>query len=138
MGIAARGDFDLIQHSRASGKSIEYTENRRTSDGDGQNGNGNGVLKFVPHVIETSLGVDRLILAILTSAYKEEVLDNGEKRVVLALKPYLAPIKAAVMPVVSNKPELVEAARRVHLALRSAALPSELDLAGAIGRRYRR
>ncbi len=129
MGVAARGDFDLKQHSQASGKPIEYTENSNSSD---------DIVKFVPHVIEPSLGVDRLVLALLTSAYKEEVLDNGEKRVVLALKPYLAPVKAAIMPVVSNKPELVAAAKRVHLALRSAALPCELDLAGAIGRRYRR
>ena len=128
MGIAARGDFDLRQHALASGKPIEYTENLPSGD----------IVKFVPHVIEPSLGVDRLALAILTSAYKEEVLDNGETRVVLALKPYLAPIKAAVLPVVSNKPEVVAVAKRVHLALRCAALPSELDLAGAIGRRYRR
>jgi glycyl-tRNA synthetase len=129
MGIAARGDYDLQQHSQASGKALEYTENSNNSS---------EIVKFVPHVIEPSLGVDRLVLALLTSAYREETLSDGDKRIVLGLKPYLAPIKAVVLPVVSNKPELVAAATKVHLGLRASALPSEIDTAGGIGRRYRR
>ncbi len=128
MGIAARGDYDLRQHSNASGKPLEYSEN--TSD--------NGNIKYIPHVIEPSLGVDRLVLALLTSAYRQEVLENGDKRIVLGFKPYIAPIKAAVLPVVSNKPELVNLAKSLQSQLRAAAIPCEFDTSGAIGRRYRR
>lgn len=123
MGIAARGNFDLTQHGNSSGKAMEYfdaAENR----------------KYVPHVIEPSLGVDRLFLALLTSAYVEEEVE-GEKRTVLQFHPAIAPIKACVLPLVNNKPELTELARNLYLKLKSRYMV-EWDTSGAIGRRYRR
>ena len=123
MGIAARGNFDLTQHGEGSGKVMEYfdaVENR----------------KYVPHVIEPSLGVDRLFLALLTSAYVEEEVE-GEKRTVLQFHPAIAPIKACVLPLVGNKPELTELARGLFLKLKQRYMV-EWDTSGAIGRRYRR
>ena len=92
--------------------------------------------KYIPHVIEPSLGVDRLFLALLTSAYHEEVVE-GEKRVVLKFTPAIAPIKVAILPLVSNKPELVEKARNLYKKLTMRYM-CEWDTSGAIGRRYRR
>ena len=89
-GVAARGCFDLTQHAGASGKSMEYYDDVRKE-------------KYVPHVIEPSIGVDRLMLAVLCSAYKEDEV-GGEKRSLLQFHPRLAPIKAAVLPLVKNKP----------------------------------
>lgn len=123
MGVAARGDFDLQQHGRASGKSLEYHDPSDNS-------------KFLPHVIEPSIGVDRLFLALLTSAYREEIVDN-EKRVVLALHPAVAPIKVCILPLVGNKPEIVRRAKEVFSSLQMRHMV-EFDAAGAIGRRYRR
>ena len=88
-GVAARGNYDLTQHGLASGKSMEYFDEARKE-------------KYVPHVIEPSIGVDRLMLAVLCSAYAEDEI-GGEKRSVLRFHPRLAPIKAAVLPLVKNK-----------------------------------
>jgi glycyl-tRNA synthetase len=123
MGIAARGDYDLQQHSRASGKALEYHDPTTNN-------------KYIPHVIEPSFGVERLFLALLTSSYKEEMVGN-EKRVVLSLHPSIAPIKACVLPLVSNKPELVAKSKDVLRFIKSRYMAS-YDSSGAIGRRYRR
>lgn len=123
MGIAARGNYDLTQHSNASGKVLEYLDPVTNT-------------KYLPHVIEPSIGVDRLFLALLVSAYREEVVEN-EKRVVLGFKPNIAPIKAAVFPLLSNKPELTEKAKDLYRKIKMK-YNCEYDTSGAIGRRYRR
>lgn len=122
-GVHNRTDFDLSRHQEYSGKRLEYIE-----PGGGE--------RFVPYVIETSLGVDRLMLVLLADAYAEEEVE-GEERVVLALHPKLAPVKVAVFPLV-KKDGLPEKAEEIHRALRDAALPSFYDESGSIGRRYRR
>jgi len=123
MGIAARGNFDLTQHGTSSGKTMEYLDPVTNQ-------------KFVPHVIEPSIGVDRLFLALLVSAYKEEEVE-GEKRVVLQFHPSIAPIKVSVFPLVNNKPEITEKARDLFAKLQNR-YACEWDTSGAIGRRYRR
>ena len=125
MGIAYRTDFDLMNIQRASGKSMEYTIKGTNT-------------KFVPHVIEPSFGVERALMAVLSSAYREDE-QNGEKRVYLALPEHLAPVKFAVSPLLKNKPELVEKAREVYAAL-TKANPGRVmwDDNGNIGKRYRR
>jgi len=122
-GIAARGNFDLTQHQNASGKSMEYFDEARKE-------------RYIPHVIEPSLGVDRTMLALLTAAYTEDEID-GEKRIVLRFHPRIAPIKAAILPLVKNKPVLVTKARSIYQKLQKR-WPVFYDAAGAIGRRYRR
>ena len=92
--------------------------------------------RFVPHVIEPSLGVDRLILALICSAYAEDEI-NGEKRNYLSFHPSIAPVKVAVLPLVKNKEALVSAARGLFAQLQGRWNVS-WDQAGAIGRRYRR
>ena len=125
MGIAYRTDFDLMNIQRVSNKSMEYTVK-------GTN------IKFIPHVIEPSFGVERALMAVLSDAYREDE-QNGEKRVYLALPEYLAPVKFAVSPLLKNKPELVEKARDVYAAL-AKANPGRVmwDDNGNIGKRYRR
>ena len=125
MGIAYRTDFDLMNIQRASGKSMEYTIKGTNT-------------KFVPHVIEPSFGVERALMAVLSSAYREDE-QNGEKRVYLALPEHLAPVKFAVSPLLKNKPELVEKAREVYASL-AKANPGRVmwDDNGNIGKRYRR
>jgi glycyl-tRNA synthetase len=127
-GIANRGDFDLSRHAEYSGEKLDYFD-----QGTGE--------RYVPHVIEPAAGADRATLAFLVDAYDEEVVERegageGERRTVLRLHPRLAPVKVAVLPLVSKdgQPEL---AREVHAALRGALL-CEYDESGAIGRRYRR
>ena len=122
-GIHNRTDFDLSRHEEYSGKRMEYIE-----PGGGK--------RFIPYVIETSMGVDRTLLVVLADGYREEEVE-GEERVVLGLHPRLAPIKAAVFPLV-KKDGLPEIAQRLGDALRAATIPSFYDEAGAIGRRYRR
>ena len=122
-GIAVRGNFDLTQHQSFSGKPLEYFDETLKT-------------KYLPYVIEPSVGVDRTVLALLVSAYDEDEV-NGEKRVVLRLKPKLAPIKAAVFPLVKNKPELVEKARGLFSRLQKRWYTA-YDETGAVGRRYRR
>ena len=125
MGIAYRTDFDLINIQRVSGKSMEYTI-KGTNE------------KFVPHVIEPSFGVERALMAVLSSAYREDE-QNGSKRVYLALPEHLAPVKFAVSPLLKNKPELVEKAREIYTNL-SKKNPGRVmwDDNGNIGKRYRR
>ena len=125
MGIAYRTDFDLMNIQRVSGKSMEYTVKGTNT-------------KFVPHVIEPSFGVERALMAVLASSYREDE-QNGEKRVYLALPEHLAPVRFAVSPLLKNKPELVEKARDVYAQL-AKANPGRVmwDDNGNIGKRYRR
>src|SRR5439155_25680196 len=108
-GITARGDFDLVQHQKFSGKSMEYFDEEAKT-------------KYVPHVIEPSAGVDRTVLALICRAYREEQVPDEkgklETRVVLKFHPRIAPIKVAVFPLLKNRPELVEKARQVRDLLR--------------------
>ena len=127
-GIAARGDFDLTQHQKFSGKSMEYFDEEAKA-------------KYVPHVIEPSAGVDRLALALICNAYCEDQAPDEkgkmETRVVMKFHPRIAPIKVAVFPLLKNKPELVKKAKAVRDLLRPH-MSVFYDEAGAIGRRYRR
>jgi glycyl-tRNA synthetase len=127
-GIAARGNYDLQQHARHSGKPMEYFDEATKR-------------KFTPHVIEPAVGVDRIFLAVLCAGYAEEdVTDdkgNTEKRVVLRLSPRVAPVKVAVLPLLKNKPELVARAQELHRRLKRKYAVF-YDEGGAIGRRYRR
>ncbi|MDO9540753.1 MAG: glycine--tRNA ligase [Kiritimatiellia bacterium] len=142
-GIAARGAFDLTQHQTFSGKSMEYFD-AETKE------------KYVPHVIEPSAGVDRIALALLCEAYREEWVPAGdsggelqeaepgkpappgyEARTVMRFSPLIAPIKVAVFPLLKNKPELIARAREVFAMLQEK-WPVFWDQTGAIGRRYRR
>jgi glycyl-tRNA synthetase len=122
-GIANRGDFDLTQHARFSGTTLEYVD---TASGE----------RYVPHVIEPAAGADRAALAFLVDAYDEDEA-GGEQRTVLRLHPRVAPVKVAVLPLVrkDGQPEL---AREVYAALRRVGLQAEYDEGGSIGRRYRR
>jgi glycyl-tRNA synthetase len=122
-GIHNRTDFDLARHQEYSKKRLEYIDT-----GSGK--------RFVPFVVETSVGVDRTLLVVLTDAYHEEEVE-GEERVVLKLQPALAPLKVGVFPLV-KKDGLPEIAEKLHKELRAAAVPSFYDAAGSIGRRYRR
>lgn len=122
-GIAARGNYDLTQHQKESGVSMLYFDEATKK-------------RYVPHVIEPSVGVDRILLAVLCSAYREEEVD-GEKRTVLKLNPRIAPVKAGVFPLVRNKPELVEMAENLYRKLKNRHNVF-WDASGAIGRRYRR
>jgi glycyl-tRNA synthetase len=122
-GLAYRTDFDLKAHSDTSTKPLTYAEE--------------GEEPFHPHVIEPSFGVDRTVLAVLTSAYAEEG-EGDEKRVYLKLAPMVAPIKAAVSPLLKNKPELVTKAREVYLALKKEVPQIMWDDNGNIGKRYRK
>ena len=124
MGIAYRTDFDLQNIARESGKNMEYRD-KMTGEA------------FVPHVIEPSFGVERLIMAVLTSAYTEDEV-NGEKRVVLKLPENLAPYHFCVSPLLKNKPELVEKAKAVYDALRAKYGNVTWDDSGNIGKRYRK
>ena len=122
-GIAARGNFDLTQHQNASGKNLEYFDEEQGRS-------------YLPHVIEPAIGVDRLVLAVICSAYFEEKIEN-ETRVVLKFHPRIAPIKAAVLPLVKNKPEVVACAQNLYSKL-AKHWNISYDESGAIGRRYRR
>tara|TARA_B100001245_G_scaffold181424_1_gene139501 strand:+ start:1010 stop:2341 length:1332 start_codon:yes stop_codon:yes gene_type:complete len=123
-GTHNRGDYDLSNHQRVSGKDLTYFEQ---ASGE----------RYLPHVIESSVGVGRIILAVLVDAYHEEEI-NGETRVVLKLKPELAPYKFAVSPLLKNKPELVEKAREVYRMLKKKHGNVMWDDNGNIGKRYRR
>lgn len=118
MGLAYRTDFDLQNIQKASGKNMEYIVK-----GGGE--------RFVPHVIEPSIGVERLMLAVLSCAYRQE-----EKRIVLALPENLAPYRFCVSPLLKNKPELVKMAREVYETLRKKYKNVTWDDSGNIGKRY--
>jgi glycyl-tRNA synthetase len=180
-GIAARGDFDLSQHQKFSGKSMEYFDDEvRTSWGKLDDGKKQALERhssesrkqallkkglaqgeaetqalqetrdflgklakgnYIPHVIEPSAGVDRLVLALICNAYSEDQAPDEkgkmETRVVMRFHPRIAPIKVAVLPLLKNRPELVQKAREV-CALLQPHMRTSYDDAGAIGRRYRR
>lgn len=122
-GVHARGDYDLTQHSKFSGTDLSYLDPATNE-------------KFMPHIVETSAGVGRTFLALLSEAYREEAVE-GETRVVLKLAPRLAPIKIAVFPLLKNKPELVKKAREIYDFLKPL-WRCEFDDNGNIGKRYRR
>jgi glycyl-tRNA synthetase len=134
-GTHNRTDFDLSNHQRESGKDLQYFDEETRE-------------RFTPYVIESSVGVGRMLMAVLVNSYSEEEI-NGEKRVVLKLPPHLAPVKVAVSPLLKNKPELVDKAREVYKMLKSPPkdMPGPLNLYngavawddnGNIGKRYRR
>jgi glycyl-tRNA synthetase len=127
-GIAARGDFDLSQHAKASGTPLVYFDDTAKR-------------RYVPHVIEPAVGVDRIMLAVLCSSYHEDQMPDEkgkmETRVVMKFHPRVAPIKVGVLPLLKNKPPLVEKALAVRDLLRPH-MNVFYDDGGAIGRRYRR
>ncbi|HEX7926192.1 MAG TPA: glycine--tRNA ligase, partial [bacterium] len=119
-GIAHRGNFDLTQHQEHSKKELAYVDPENNE-------------KFLPHVVEPALGVDRLALAFLLDSYRDEEV-KGETRNVLAFHPRIAPIKAAILPL---SKQLNEPATKVYEDLRDR-FPCDYDEAGSIGKRYRR
>ena len=123
-GLAYRTDFDLMNIQKAAGKNMEYTVKGTNT-------------KFVPHVIEPSFGVERAIMAVLSTAYTEDEV-NGEKRTYLKLPENLAPVKYAVSPLLKNKEELVKKAREVYEQLKKKYGAVLWDDNGNIGKRYRR
>lgn len=122
-GVHARGDYDLSVHSQASGQDLNYLDPTNNQ-------------KYIPYVVETSAGVGRTFLAVMSEFYREESLADGV-RVVLALPSKLAPIKIAVFPLLKNKPELVSKAREIFNSLK-IDWRCEFDDNGNIGKRYRR
>lgn len=124
-GLAYRTDYDLKHHQEASGKSMEYTPK-------------DGGESFIPHVIEPSFGIDRLVLAILSSAYSEDE-QGGEKRVFMKFASEIAPIKVAVCPLAKNKPELVKKAREIYEQIKKDTDGEVMWVdTGNIGKNYRR
>ena len=123
-GIHDRSDYDLSQHMKFSGTNLEYTDPYTKE-------------KYIPWILETSMGLGRAFLMVMSDAYSVETTENGDTRTVLKLKPELAPVKFAVFPLLKNKPELVEKARGVFKEL-SKKYPCEWDDNGNIGKRYRR
>jgi glycyl-tRNA synthetase len=124
LGLAYRTDFDLQNIARATGKNMDYTVKGTNT-------------KFVPHVIEPSFGVERAMMAVLSSAYTEDEV-HGEKRIFLKLPVQLAPIKYAISPLLKNKEELVSKAREVYELLKKKYGNVMWDDNGNIGKRYRR
>ena len=127
-GVAYRTDYDLLQHQKASGKSLVYFDDEAKE-------------RFIPHVVEPSAGVDRTILALICDAYAEDQAPNDkgemESRVVLRFHPRMAPIKCAIFPLLKNKEPLVAKAKEI-VALLRPHMTVFYDEGGAIGRRYRR
>lgn len=124
LGLAYRTDYDLNAHSKASGTELSYFDEETKE-------------RFIPHCIEPTFGVDRLILATLSSAYKQDG-EGDDARVYLAFPPSVAPIKACVSPLVKNKPELVAKAREVFVGLKKKFGAIVWDDNGNVGKRYRR
>ena len=123
-GLADRGNFDLSQHEKFSGKDLKYRDPQTNE-------------VFLPHVIEPSFGCDRSILTVLIDAYNEEKLEDGTERVVMKFKPSLAPVQVAVFPLLKNKEKLSSKARELHKSLKPL-FRTEWDDSGNIGKRYRR
>lgn len=123
LGIAYRTDYDLGSHAKHSKADLTYFEE--------------GQARFVPHCVEPTFGLDRLVLAVISDAYAEDEV-GGEKRVYLKFAPSVAPIKIAVFPLLKNKPALVEKAREVYADLKKQFGAVEFDDNGNIGKRYRR
>ncbi len=136
LGIANRTDYDLRVHSKkpedADGKRINPDTTEDLSYFDPQTNE-----RFYPYVIEPSVGVNRTLLAVMMDAYEERTNDKGEKRVILKLKPELAPIKVAVLPLAKNKPEIVEMAKRIKRDLQPS-MRAVYDDTGGIGKLYAR
>ncbi|MDP4010322.1 MAG: His/Gly/Thr/Pro-type tRNA ligase C-terminal domain-containing protein, partial [Candidatus Spechtbacteria bacterium] len=122
-GLAYRTDYDLRQHMENSGEDLSYTDPQTNE-------------KLIPHVIEPSFGLERTLLAVLLESYKEEEVE-GSMRVVAKFPRWMAPVKAAVFPLLSNDEKLVEKAKNISEQLSSHYLV-RYDDGGAIGRRYRR
>jgi len=122
-GIHSRTDFDLSQHQKFSGKKLQYFDNETNES-------------YVPYVIETSIGLDRMFLAILSFAYNEEKLEDGSERIVLRIPPVLAPIKIAVLPLV-KRDNMPEKAYEIMNVLKFDFM-CQYDEKDTIGRRYRR
>ena len=122
-GLAYRTDYDLKNHMEHSRVDLQYVEARGT--------------KLIPHVIEPTFGIDRTVLAVLVSCYKEDDMD-GETRIYLKLPKYIAPYRAMVAPLLKNKPELVDKAREVYDTLKKEIPNITWDDNGNIGKRYRR
>jgi glycyl-tRNA synthetase len=123
-GIHNRSDYDLTQHSKFSGVDLSYHDSQKNE-------------KFIPWIVETSVGLDRTFLAVLCEAYTEEDLGDGDTRVVLKFPKKLAPVQAAVFPLLKNKPELADVARKLYTELREE-FRVEYDDNGNVGKRYRR
>ncbi len=123
-GVHYRGDYDLSQHQKFSGVDMTYFDEKTKE-------------RYIPHVIETSAGVDRTMLMLLCDAYDEDEM-NGERRIVLRFSHRMAPLKAAVFPLLKNKPELVLKARSVYQELKKEIPQIMWDDNGNIGKRYRR
>jgi glycyl-tRNA synthetase len=124
LGLAYRTDFDLKAHTNSSGVDLSYFDEETKE-------------RFIPHCIEPTFGVDRLLLAVMSDAYTEDEI-GGEKRVYLKFSPKVAPVKVAVFPLLKNKPQLVEKAKEVYVALKKEIDGVEFDDNGNIGKRYRR
>lgn len=122
-GIHSRTDFDLRRHQEFSGKKIQYFDTEQN-------------ISYTPYDIETSIGLDRTVLAVLSSAYKQEKLENGEERVVMKFHPALAPVKVAVLPLV-KKEELTSVAQKIMNELK-LDFNCQYEEKDTIGRRYRR
>jgi glycyl-tRNA synthetase len=127
-GVAYRTDYDLSQHQKASGKSLEYFDEETKQ-------------RFIPHVVEPSAGVDRTVLALICEAYSEDQAPDEkgkmEARIVLRFHPRMAPVKCGVFPLLKNNPQLVAKAKEI-VALLRPDMTVFYDESGAIGRRYRR
>lgn len=123
-GVHDRTDYDLTQHMKFSGTDLHY-QDPLTKE------------KYIPWILETSVGLGRMFMAVLCDAYGEEAMPGGETRTVLKLKPKLAPVHSAVFPLLRNKPELTTKAREVYETL-SQKYTCEYDDNGNIGKRYRR
>ena len=123
-GVHARGDYDLTQHSKGSGKELIYLD-AETNE------------KYIPHIIESSGGVGRLFFAVLCDAYTEDMMGD-EPRAFLKFKPSIAPVKVAVFPLLKNKPILVEKAKKIFEMLNEEIFPIVFDDNGNVGKRYRR
>ena len=124
LGLAYRTDYDLKAHTTASGTDLSYYDEESKE-------------RFVPHCIEPTFGLDRLVLAVLSQAYTEDEL-GGEKRIYLKLAPSVAPIKIAVFPLLKNKEAITGKAQELYKVLRKEFGAVEYDETGSIGKRYRR
>ena len=122
-GVHARGDYDLSQHSKFSGKDLSYFDEETKS-------------RFIPHIVETSVGVARMMLAFIDNAYTKEKVKEDEERIVLKLDKRLSPVKVAIFPLF-KKEELLDPARNIWKDL-SKKYFCEFDISGSIGKRYRR
>ena len=123
-GVHNRSDYDLTQHSKFSGVDLSYTDPKTNE-------------KYIPWIVETSVGLERTFLAVMTDAYTEETVGEEDTRIVMKFPKQLAPVQVAVFPLLKNKPELVEKAREVYQVLKKD-FRVEFDDNGNVGKRYRR